>query len=95
MLSKKAMGGFSKRFDLKEKIFGFLRSVEGVEVVVILSELNPRQTRVNLRSQNHFDVAQLASQFNGGGHTKAAGAKIEAGLAQAKKKILAAIKKSL
>ena len=95
MLSKGVMDGFSKKFDLKEKIFGFLRSVEGVEVVVILSELNPRQTRVNLRSQNHFDVAQLASQFNGGGHTKAAGAKIEAGLAQAKKKILAAIKKSL
>ncbi|MBI3602267.1 MAG: bifunctional oligoribonuclease/PAP phosphatase NrnA [Candidatus Omnitrophica bacterium] len=95
MLPKKVMDSFSKKFDLKEKIFGFLRLVEGIEVVVILSELTPRQTRVNLRSQNHFDVAKLASQFNGGGHAKASGAKIEIGLEQAKKRILAAIRKSL
>ena len=93
LLPKKVMDGFSKGFDLKEKIFGFLRSVEGIEVVVILSEMSSRQTRVNFRSQNHFDVAKIASAFNGGGHKKAAGAKVEAGLEESKKKILGAIKK--
>ncbi len=95
MLPKKVMDGFSKKFDLKEKIFGFLRSVEGIEVVVILSEMKPGQTRVNLRSQNHFDVAKLASKFNGGGHKRASGAKLDIGLEESKKKILAAIKKGL
>ncbi len=95
LLSKKIMESFSKGFDLKEKIFGFLRSVEGIEVVVILSEMNSKQTRINLRSQNSFDVAKLASQFNGGGHKKAAGAKVEKGLEESKKKILAAIKRSI
>jgi phosphoesterase RecJ-like protein len=94
-LSKSIVDGFSKGFDLKDKIFGFLRSVEGIEVVVILHELNPRLTRINFRSQNTFDVAKLASQFDGGGHKKAAGAKIEAGLEESRKKILAAIKKRL
>jgi phosphoesterase RecJ-like protein len=94
-LPAKVFDGFSKGFDLKDKIFGFLRSVEGIEVVVILHELSSRQTRANFRSQYRFDVAQLASQFNGGGHKKAAGAKVEAGLQESKKKILAAIKKSL
>lgn len=94
-LPQKVVDSFSKAFDLKDKIFGFLRSVEGIEVVVILHELASKQTRVNLRSQNTFDVAKLASQFNGGGHKKAAGAKIEMPIEQAKKKVLAAIKKGL
>lgn len=94
-LPKKLADAFSSGFDLKEKIFGFLRAVEGVEIVVILSEMSPSLTRINLRSQSSFDVAKLASQFNGGGHKKAAGAKIELGLEGSKKKILAAIRKSL
>ncbi len=95
MLPKAITERFSKNFDLKEKLFTFLRSVEGIEVVVILHELGSRLTRINLRSQNSFDVAKLASQFQGGGHRKAAGAKVEAGLTEAKKKILAAIRKAL
>jgi bifunctional oligoribonuclease and PAP phosphatase NrnA len=95
VLTKKILDGFTKKFDLKDKIFGFLRSVEGIEVVVILHELHPRLTRINFRSQNTFDVAKLASQFNGGGHKKAAGAKLDLGVMESKKKVLAAIKKSL
>ncbi len=95
MLPQSITQSFSKKFDLKEKIFSFLRSVEGIEVVVILHELNSKLTRVNLRSQNNFDVAKLASQFQGGGHRKAAGAKIDANLNESKKKILTAIRKAL
>jgi phosphoesterase RecJ-like protein len=94
-LPKKLVDDFSDGFDLKEKIFGFLRGVEGVELVVILTEVNSELTRINLRSQNNFDVAQLASQFNGGGHRKAAGAKMELGLEATKKKLLATIKKTI
>lgn len=95
LLPKKIMDAFSKKFDLKDKIFGFLRSVEGIEVVVILSELTSRQTRINFRSQSDFDVAKLASRFNGGGHKKAAGAKLDLSLIESKKKILAAVRKAL
>jgi phosphoesterase RecJ-like protein len=94
-LPKKVTDIISTGFDLKEKIFGFLRSVEGVEIVVILTEVTDQLTRINLRSQKNYDVAKLASQFNGGGHKKAAGAKMELGLEETKKKILAAIRKSL
>jgi phosphoesterase RecJ-like protein len=94
-LTKKVAGRFSKSFDLKEKLFTFLRSIEGIEVVVILTELNPKEVRVNLRSQNDFDVATLAQQFNGGGHKKAAGCKIYEPLPQAQKIICQAIHKKL
>lgn len=94
-LSKKEVDRFSKSFDLKEKLFIFLRSIEGIEVVVILTELNPKEVRVNLRSQSNFDVASLAQQFDGGGHKKAAGCKIYKPLAQAQKIICRAIHQKL
>jgi phosphoesterase RecJ-like protein len=94
-LSKKVVDRFSKSFDLKEKIFAFLRSMEGIEVVVILTESNSKEVRVNLRSQNNFDVARLAQQFDGGGHKKAAGCKIYESLSQAQKIICEAIHKKL
>jgi len=94
-LSKKAAARFSKSFDLKEKLFTFLRSVEGIEVVVILTELSAKEIRVNLRSQNSFDVAALAQQFDGGGHKKAAGCKIYEPLAKAQKSICSAIHQRL
>jgi phosphoesterase RecJ-like protein len=95
LLPQKTVQAFSKSFDLKERLFGFLRSVDGIEVVVILTELNSKETRVNLRSQSRFDVAKLAQQFNGGGHIKAAGATIYDNLANAQKKMLAAIAKQI
>jgi len=94
-LPKKVTERFSKRFDLKEKLFTFLRSMEGVEVVVILTEVSSKEVRVNLRSQKDFDVARLALQFNGGGHKKASGCKIYEPLKQAQKTILSAIAKAL
>jgi phosphoesterase RecJ-like protein len=94
-LSKKMVDRFSKSFDLKEKLFTFLRSIEDIEVVVILTELKPKEVRVNLRSQNDFNVAALAQQFEGGGHKKAAGCKIYESLALAQKIICSAILKKL
>ncbi len=94
-LSKKAVDQFSKSFDLRENLLTFLRSVEGIEVVVILTELGPKEVRVSLRSQNDFDAAAMAQQFDGGGHKKAAGCKIYEPLAQAQKTICAAIHKKL
>ena len=43
-LPKRVEARFSKSFDLKEKLFTFLRSVEGIEVMVILTELNPKES---------------------------------------------------
>ena len=69
--------------------------MEGIEVVVILTELSPTEVRVNLRSQDDFNVAALAQDFDGGGHRKAAGCKIYASLKEAQKKICEAIHQRL
>lgn len=86
---------FSEEIDLRDKIFRYLRSIKGVEVIVILSEQGRTKTRVNFRSQGRFDVAKLAGQFGGGGHSRASGCVISEKISDAKIKILNDIKKRI
>lgn len=45
---------------------------------------------MNFRSKERLDVAKLAAQFGGGGHTRAAGARLAAPWDQAVTAVLAA-----
>ncbi|NTV28484.1 MAG: bifunctional oligoribonuclease/PAP phosphatase NrnA [Candidatus Omnitrophica bacterium] len=94
-LTGRDLGSVSDEFDLKDKVFTFLRSVQGLEVIVILTEQGKEKTRLNFRSRGSFDVARLAGQFGGGGHKKASGGFLDQGLTKAKSKVLAAIGKAL
>ena len=59
------------------------RSVEGVEVGVVIREAdseengNTRIFYISLRSNEYVNVAEIAAQFGGGGHIRAAGCKIK------------------
>lgn len=55
-----------------EGIIDHIRSIRGSEVSALFSEKHG-VVRVSLRSRGTVDVAQLAKQFGGGGHVKAAG----------------------
>ena len=50
-----------------------LRETRGVEVAILLKEMNPRVWRVSMRSREEVNVAAICSKFNGGGHIRAAG----------------------
>lgn len=49
-----------------------LRDLKGIEVAAVVKN-DGRETRVNLRAKNDFNVAEIAESFGGGGHVKAAG----------------------
>lgn len=51
----------------------FFRDIHGVEVVILLKEKEKNVFKGSLRSKHDFDVAELALNYNGGGHAKAAG----------------------
>jgi len=84
---------FSEEFDLRDKIFKYLRTIKGVELVVILTEFEKNKTRINFRSQSEVDVAKLAAKFNGGGHNRASGAMLDDNIKDSKKKILNEVRK--
>jgi phosphoesterase RecJ-like protein len=86
---------FSDDFDLKDKVFGFLRAVKGIEVIMILAEQQKKKTRLNFRSRGKVDVARFASQFNGGGHRNASGGFLDMPLKRARACVLKEIVKAL
>ena len=62
--------------DAVEGIVNQIQAIAGVEVALCVSEMTDRTAKVSLRSQGHVDVSQLAAEFEGGGHARAAGCRV-------------------
>ncbi len=87
VLQQKDIDKFSSHFDLRDRIFTFLRAIKGIEVIIIFTEEERRFTRVNFRSQQKVDVARLAAFFGGGGHKRASGCSLQTTLPEAKARV--------
>ena len=92
-LPKRVISKFSDEFDLRDTIFKYVRSVKGVEAIVIFTEVSPRKTRVNLRSSGKINVGKLAYLFKGGGHRAASGCVLDKNMKQARRIIFTEMKK--
>ncbi|MDM7461654.1 MAG: bifunctional oligoribonuclease/PAP phosphatase NrnA [bacterium] len=66
-----------------EGIVNFVRSQRGEQVAMMLRDSPNGTVRASLRSRGKVTVAQLAQQFDGGGHENAAGCTLETSLAEA------------
>ncbi|MCP4643412.1 MAG: bifunctional oligoribonuclease/PAP phosphatase NrnA [bacterium] len=78
-----------------ENLVNLGRNVDGVEVAMLLRELESGVTKVSLRSRPTFNVKQIAEQFGGGGHAAAAGASLDAPMDAARESVLASIREHL
>jgi phosphoesterase RecJ-like protein len=54
----------------------FLRDIDTVEVAAFACEVDPNVYKVSLRSKNYANVAEVARQYEGGGHERAAGCRL-------------------
>ncbi|AMW32499.1 phosphoesterase RecJ domain-containing protein [Fervidobacterium changbaicum] len=52
---------------------GELRSIQGVELAIFLSEYEHNEVHISFRSKDWFDCSKLAVLLGGGGHPRAAG----------------------
>lgn len=80
--------------DSLEGIVEFGRDIEGVEVSFFLKE-DEGFIKGSLRSKNYLDVAEIASHFQGGGHTKASGFKTKGNIDDVKEEVIKIIKSRL
>jgi phosphoesterase RecJ-like protein len=79
-----------------EGLIDHIRAIEPVVVACVFEEVEPNQVRISLRSKSpKVDVNQIAKQFDGGGHSAAAGARITGSPVSIQRRVLAAIKKAL
>lgn len=70
-----------------------IRVLAGVKVAVIFEDLEDGLIRMSLRSKDpRISVAEVASQFGGGGHAMAAGIRMRGGLAECREKVLDVIR---
>ena len=80
-----------------EGLIDTIRAIEGVLVAVFFEELpEDGKIRVSMRSKDaRYDVCKITSQFGGGGHTMAAGARLRGPLAEAEARVLEAVCKTI
>jgi phosphoesterase RecJ-like protein len=75
-----------------EGLVNYALSIGDVEVAVFFRELPDGRFRVSLRSKGKLDVAHIAEEFGGGGHTCAGGCSVEGPLHAAVESVLGKIR---
>jgi phosphoesterase RecJ-like protein len=70
--------------DETEGVAEYLRGIEEAEVVMLMKETDSGEMRISMRSRPTFDVAAIATVFEGGGHQQAAGCTIPGPYSSAK-----------
>jgi bifunctional oligoribonuclease and PAP phosphatase NrnA len=74
-----------------ENLINECMKVRGTKVGVMLVEAEGDTVRVSLRSRPPVDVLKVAERFGGGGHRRAAGAKLKGTLDRVETQVLAAV----
>jgi bifunctional oligoribonuclease and PAP phosphatase NrnA len=77
-----------------EELVNYPRSVASVRVACLLRELDG-SVKVSLRGKGDVDVQRIAAQFGGGGHVNAAGCTVPGPLPEAKRAVLAAVRRAV
>ncbi|RQD67799.1 MAG: bifunctional oligoribonuclease/PAP phosphatase NrnA [Tindallia sp. MSAO_Bac2] len=73
-ISREILDNYGVSYEDLDEFVAFARDIKGVEVSALLKEMKDGNIKISLRSKSYFDVSELAQQFNGGGHQRAAGA---------------------
>lgn len=73
-----------------DNVSALARTVEGVEVGVLIRELGGK-CKLSMRSGESVNVSELCGIFGGGGHSRAAGCSIEGTPEEAEEKVIAAM----
>lgn len=76
-----------------ENFSNFPRMMKGIKLSALFRETGDDQWKASLRSKGAVNVARIAEEFGGGGHSNAAGYKIKADLKTAKEALLKAVNK--
>jgi phosphoesterase RecJ-like protein len=73
-----------------EGLIDLLSQAEDAEVAILFKEAGPKETRISVRTRpGGVDATVLTGRFGGGGHSRAAGATVQAPLPDARPPVLA------
>ncbi|HWQ70826.1 MAG TPA: bifunctional oligoribonuclease/PAP phosphatase NrnA [Desulfitobacteriaceae bacterium] len=81
--------------ELSEGLVNHARSIEGVEVAILIRERDNLDIKVVFRSNVWFNCNDVAVKLQGGGHKKAAGCSLKFSLAEAQTLVLKTVQEVL
>jgi phosphoesterase RecJ-like protein len=77
-------------------LISIISSIDEADIAIIFIEQNKNKTKVSWRGlKPNVDVAQIASQFGGGGHKAASGAELSGSLDDVRERVLEITRKAL
>lgn len=88
-------GVVSESFIAAEDLVAYPRSLEGVQVALLLREEAPGVVKASLRGKGAVPVNAIARRFGGGGHANAAGCTVTGSLEEATARLLDAVRDAL
>ena len=74
-----------------DSISGFARSIEGVQIGVMIREVENGLGKLSVRTSPAYDASDICQALGGGGHAAAAGASVPGGITGARRAILAVL----
>ncbi len=78
-----------------EELANYSVAIRGGKIGLFIREIKPNFHKVSFRSKSNVDVNVVAKAFNGGGHSKAAGCRLEGSKDDVIQKILKEIQKQI
>jgi len=78
-----------------EGFVDLLASTRLADITILFKEVGPSETRVSVRTSARTDAVAVAAAFGGGGHPRAAGCTVVAGLQAARELVLAEAEREL
>jgi phosphoesterase RecJ-like protein len=78
-----------------EGFIDLLASTKTADITVLFKEVDDASTRVSVRTTERADAVAITSAFGGGGHARAAGCTVPAGLDAARERVLAECEREL
>ncbi len=76
-------------------LINFLRNVEGVDVAILIKEIDKETTKISFRSSEAFSALEASALFGGGGHKSAAGATVKMPMEQVQQEVLERVQEML
>jgi len=92
LVTQEALRQTGASLDHSEGFIDIPRTVKGIDISVLYSQLKNKYFKISLRSKGQINVERVARKFGGGGHINAAACRIEGDIEEIKTLIAEAIK---
>jgi len=92
VVTQKTLAKAGAAMEMTEGFVDIPRTIEGVVVSILYSEMKDHFFKISLRSKEKFNVAGIAERFGGGGHVNAAACRYKGDISAVKEAVAAAVR---